>query len=384
VDPGAAEGRPVLSLSKGRDDGSVRWDDGSVRRSDGGIRPDEAVRGTSRCACGGGCPRCGGGQALAAPLRASMESRLGTSFADVRIHADTDAARASARTNAHAFTMGNDVFFATGKFAPETREGATRLAHELVHVQQQRAGRRGAAHADTRSTEREARQLGAEVASGAHARVRLAARAAVQRDGPDAEGSGSPTTVPPSGPADLLLRHFIRWWLGTTLVDGQAPASPPPSPDADDYSEPEAPAAAPVDLSLPPTFVLRFPLASPFFTPLPADPLFIEPDVGALYSSFGTRGAPAGEGDEQVVLQMYRRNEAIVRALPDLRAAAPGFLKPLIPPTWRRDIAGALVGAETGASLNRDFMTPIEVSDRAWQGMTGASTTVIPFPSLSF
>jgi len=37
-----------------------------------------------------------------------------------------------------------------------------------------------------------------------------------------------------------------------------------------------------------------------------------------------------------------------------------------------------------GAYLNRDYATPIEVSDRAFQAMTGASTTVVPLPSISF
>lgn len=106
--------------------------------------------------------------------------------------------------------------------------------------------------------------------------------------------------------------------------------------------------------------------------------------MGLLYSGFGARGAPVGEGDSQAVMAIYRRNQAIARQLPDLRGIAPSLLRPLIPITWRRDIAGALTGAAVGAYLNRDYMTPIEVSDRAWQGMTGASTTVIPLPSISF
>jgi hypothetical protein len=83
-------------------------------------------------------------------------------------------------------------------------------------------------------------------------------------------------------------------------------------------------------------------------------------------------------------MALYRRNEAIARGLPDLRAMAPRFVRGLIPTTWRRDIAGALTAADIGARLNRDFATPIEISDRAFQGMTGASTTVIPLPALSF
>jgi hypothetical protein len=349
---------------------------------------DRGRASVSACACGGSCPRCASaGLALAAPIRSTMEERLGTSLADVRIHADTPAAQAAARANAHAFTIGSDIFFGAGRFAPHTSEGATRLAHELVHVAQQRAGRHGAPHADARRAECEARRLGAAAAAGERVSVQAAAAPAMQRDGPGDAPAPSPDGLPglqlqlDPEILRLALQHYVRWWLGTTLIEGEAPTALPEPGAADEYDTPreESP-----DLRLPPSFTFQMPLQQPFFSPLPPDPLFIEPDVGSLYSAFGTRGAPVGEGDSLILNDIYRRNQAIVGALPDLRGMAPDFLRPLIPITWRRDIAGALVGADVNARLNRDYMTPIEVSDRAWQGMTGASTTVIPFPSFSF
>jgi hypothetical protein len=323
----------------------------------------------------------------------SMEARLGTSLTDVRVHADARAAQAADRADAHAFTIGSNIFFAAGKFAPHTQEGATRLAHELVHVEQQRAGRRGLAHASRGGAEREARELGAATASGARVTVRGAAPHAMQRDGPESEGSMGPDLTPPAGPQlhldpeieRLMLQHYIRWWLGTTLVLGDAPTVLPPPADPDTYTEPEAPVGmAGVPGLTPPPLMSQLPLPPALFAPLPPDPLFLEPDVGSLFSGFGQRGAPVGAGDSEVVFDIYRRNAAIARGLPDLRGMAPRFLQPLIPLTWRRDIAGALTGAAIGAGLKRDYMTPIEVSDQAFQGMTGASTTVIPLPSISF
>jgi hypothetical protein len=41
---------------------------------------------------------------------------------------------------ADAFTVGNDVFFARGMYDPSTATGQRLLAHELVHVRQQRRG----------------------------------------------------------------------------------------------------------------------------------------------------------------------------------------------------------------------------------------------------
>jgi hypothetical protein len=333
---------------------------------------------------------------LPAQLREAMESRLGASFAEVRVHTDDRAARLADQAHARAFTIGTDIFFGTGRFAPDTTEGAARLAHELVHIEQQRIGRRGDRHSDLRRAEREARQLGAAAASGAHVSVRAAAPRVIQRDGPESEGSTAPPFTPPVPPQlhldpeieRLMLQHFIRWWLGLALTTGDAPTTLPAAPDPNAPAGPEARVDAPAVPGipgLPPAPITsQLPLPSQLFAPLPPDPRYLEPDVGALFSPFGQRGAPVGRGDSDMVFDIYRRNQALVRGLPDLRGMAPRFIRPLIPNTWRRDIAGALTGAAVSAALKRDYPTPIEMSDRAWQSMTGATTTVIPLPSVSF
>ncbi|HSG38779.1 MAG TPA: DUF4157 domain-containing protein [Thermoanaerobaculia bacterium] len=77
------------------------------------------------------------GQPLAAPLRHQMEAALGADFADVRVHV---GAHVSA-VGALAFTCGTQIHFAPGQFQPSTVQGRMLIAHELVHVIQQRAGR---------------------------------------------------------------------------------------------------------------------------------------------------------------------------------------------------------------------------------------------------
>lgn len=343
---------------------------------------------STHCACGGGCPRCSGAL-LAAPLRASMEARLGTSLTEVRVHTDAQAAKAAAAANANAFTIGEDVYFGAGKFAPHTQIGAARLAHELVHVEQQRRGLRGAEQSDQGGAEREARDLGRAAASGHRVTVRAAAPLAMQREGADS-AAGPQLHLDPEIER-LMLQHYIRWWVGSALVLGQAPtALPPPlgGGEAGADSADSGPTAVPTPggLFVPPLLptLPPLPLLPDFFAPLPPDPHWIEPDAGALFSPFGERGAPVGTGDSAAVMSIYRRNAAIASGLPDLRAMAPSIIRPLIPATWRRDIAGALTGAAVGASLKHDYTTPIEVADRAWEGMTGASTTVIPLPAISF
>ena len=82
--------------------------------------------------------RRGTGQPLPEAVRTDMASRFGHDFTAVRVHTDAAAAELCRDVQAHAFTVGADIFFAAGAFAPETRQGKELLAHELTHVVQQR------------------------------------------------------------------------------------------------------------------------------------------------------------------------------------------------------------------------------------------------------
>ena len=82
----------------------------------------------------------GGGSPLDGATRSFMESRLGHDFGDVRVHTGQKADASARSINAQAYTVGNDVVFQSGKYAPETPGGMHTLAHELTHVVQQKAG----------------------------------------------------------------------------------------------------------------------------------------------------------------------------------------------------------------------------------------------------
>ncbi|HEX6178676.1 MAG TPA: DUF4157 domain-containing protein, partial [Thermoanaerobaculia bacterium] len=79
-----------------------------------------------------------GGQPLDASSRALMESQLGHDFGDVRVHTGSAAARSAAAVGAQAYTVGTEIAFGAGRFAPTTADGHSLLAHELTHVVQQR------------------------------------------------------------------------------------------------------------------------------------------------------------------------------------------------------------------------------------------------------
>jgi Domain of unknown function (DUF4157) len=84
----------------------------------------------------------GGGNSLPESTRTHMESAIGADFSNVRVHTGGEAVQLSQDLSAHAFTHGSDVYFNSGKFAPNTEGGRHLLAHELVHtVQQGSAGK---------------------------------------------------------------------------------------------------------------------------------------------------------------------------------------------------------------------------------------------------
>jgi hypothetical protein len=129
-----------------------------------------------------------GGSPLAAETRAKMEQFHGADFSSVRVHTD---ATATAQLKADAFTVGERVVFAPGRYDEPT------LAHELTHVVQQRSGSvdgtdtgGGVKVSDPADRfEREAYANGAAFAAGGSASVQRQASgdakstAAVQRQG---------------------------------------------------------------------------------------------------------------------------------------------------------------------------------------------------------
>ncbi|MFZ7128586.1 MAG: DUF4157 domain-containing protein [Desulfobacterales bacterium] len=77
------------------------------------------------------------GHPLDPAIRDVMEPPFGHDLSRVRVHTDAAAGQSALEMNAHAYTVGNDVVFAPGRFAPDSDKGRRLLAHELTHVVQQ-------------------------------------------------------------------------------------------------------------------------------------------------------------------------------------------------------------------------------------------------------
>ncbi|WP_143306258.1 eCIS core domain-containing protein [Chitinophaga vietnamensis] len=79
----------------------------------------------------------GQGQGMDAPVRSFMEERFGANFSAVRIHTGHEAGQLSEQLQARAFTVGNDIYFNSGEYRPDSDSGKHLLAHELTHTIQQ-------------------------------------------------------------------------------------------------------------------------------------------------------------------------------------------------------------------------------------------------------
>lgn len=103
-------------------------------------------------------------------LQTKMEDSFGQDFSNVEIIKNSIQAK---EINAQAFTQGNSVHFASGKFNPNSQSGKELIGHELTHVVQQRNGRVNNSYQakslninDESTLEKEADLLGSKAAKG--------------------------------------------------------------------------------------------------------------------------------------------------------------------------------------------------------------------------
>lgn len=166
--------RPTLQAKLSISEPGDQYEQEADRVADQVMRmPDPAVRLQRKCGCGGvgatgtGCDDCAGtvvqlqrhatphtgpgstapssvhdvlrspGQPLGQATRDFFEARFGQDFSRVRVHYGTQAAASAREVNALAYTVGSNVVFAAGQYAPGSRAGERLLAHELTHVLQQ-------------------------------------------------------------------------------------------------------------------------------------------------------------------------------------------------------------------------------------------------------
>lgn len=167
------------------------------------------------------------GAELDTSTRSFMESRFGHSFANVRVHSDATAAESARAVHANAYTVGSNVVFASGRYAPGTAVGKRLLAHELTHVVQQSGNQSEGTHIAMDSgggspQEKEAESAAQAIGSGAsglhtqptrsHPQVSVQRQPTGKPDAPqsDEEKKDPAAPTPPTRPPQLTLDPAIQ------------------------------------------------------------------------------------------------------------------------------------------------------------------------------
>ena len=136
-----------------------------------------------------------GGREIEPRVRAPFEARLAHDFSSVRVHSGEQAADVASGLQAQAVTVGTDVYFGSGRYAPHAEDGAELLGHELAHVAQQA---RGGASPDA---EARADHAASEMAKGASVPAEALGGAPVAMQAKPEPNAGAPSGPTPRAPA---------------------------------------------------------------------------------------------------------------------------------------------------------------------------------------
>lgn len=182
-----------------------------LRRSPGGTRAGVPQ---NKTVTSGLPPSPAGGEPLAHDLRSQMDRSFGWNFADVRIHTDAEAIRATSALSARALTMGEHVLFGRGEYRPDSFRGRSLIAHELAHVVQgarQPAAANGPTERSHSGAEREAHRAGPLAALGLSV-------------GPVVQSLGGVALTPTSDQVVPLLSYSATDWAVTASEERQVMA----------------------------------------------------------------------------------------------------------------------------------------------------------------
>jgi len=260
--------------------------------------------------------------------RVFFEDRLGADFTHVRVHTDQAAAGAAESLGAKAFTVGNDIAFAEGRYEPGTTEGRRLLAHELIHVAQQSRG--GAASTDAEPRADAAAERAAEGSSISPEAQGTAAEGVYCDEDEKKKDDVTPAPQPlpsPQGAAGGVSfgaagLQFPGLSAGFQL---QKPQLTPPAFGTGAF--------APGSLGVPPLSFpgSSLPIGAEGPLPLPRlDPQLLKPpslmppfmpgsepkpDWLALQQSYRSRGSTMSDRDAEAIMQTYDMNSQLLNTM---------------------------------------------------------------------
>jgi len=160
----------------------------------------------------------------------------GEAAGTARLHTDDSADLVAAAHHAHAVTLGDDIYFARGEYAPGTERGDELLAHELTHVAQSQRGE--LARAAAKGIDSGGTLDPAEAEADLRAKL-----AVVQLHAPE---SAAPALAAPSGQptsdGDRQAKLAAQQQRLSLASQAAPPLATPPAPPA---SRPQAPVPHP-------------------------------------------------------------------------------------------------------------------------------------------
>jgi hypothetical protein len=142
------------------------------------------------------------GQALPTHLQRQFEQSTGADLSGVRVHTGGESATAAHAVGAKAYTVGQDIHFAEGRYQPDDPFGMHLLAHEVAHTVQQQGGTAHRQHKLEVSTPHDAAEVEADRAADAMVRGEATAI------------GGGAGVAPPGRPArrgSKACRRSLRW-----------------------------------------------------------------------------------------------------------------------------------------------------------------------------
>mgnify|MGYP001805919247 CR=1 FL=1 len=137
------------------------------------------------------------GQKLPIAVLGKMQNVLSEDFSGVEIYTDSEFANS---LNAQAFTYGNKISFAPGRYNPHSKDGLELIGHELTHVLQQRKSpgsqaNNGERNANVATAEKEANHTGKAAANGNKTRLPKTSvklnKPVIQRKGNEGSNAGN-------------------------------------------------------------------------------------------------------------------------------------------------------------------------------------------------
>jgi len=138
--PGSERGQAAGAAARfGFDFGSVRVHDAAAGAAATAARSADRTAYFAPGGLAARAPAAATATALPAHVRRPFERYFGAALDDVRVHDSPAADAATRRLGAQAVTVGHDIAFAAGAYAPDTSRGRALLAHELTHTLQQGA-----------------------------------------------------------------------------------------------------------------------------------------------------------------------------------------------------------------------------------------------------